>query len=512
MLASDIQLLAQALAAIATLVAIFITLRKKNMKFPVVKGGYPILGHVFTMLKGTPWGTMSNWIKDYGLTYQFHLFGSDCLSVADPEFLKFILHTKLTNFKKDLEFTYQPFLVLLGKGIVSSEGAEWKRQRLHLSSTLRVDILELMPEMTIKAVIRLCKRLDEVKKTGESIEMAEEFRHLTLNVIGEAVLSITPEESDATFAVMYLPIVTEGNLRTWDPTRMYIPNLAWFRHRAAVKKLNDYVSSIIVKRWEMKCAENKSSTVASTRKSDILDKIMETYTESTWNESAIEQIRDEIKTFILAGHETSASMLTWALFELVKNQQFSKDKNNTLMNKIQEDTKKVLGKYLVDDSAQLVTSIPPRSVCDQLIYAECCLRESLRRYSVVPTVVRVAAETIEYEGSANTPKAVIPQGTTIMINIQGVHHHESFWPEPMVYKPERFIKGMEAIAPYTFLPFIDGPRMCMGQFLSLLESKIVLSILTSKYSFTIVNTNDAGDIHPFMVPIIPKVGHWMKIQ
>ena len=96
-----------------------------------------------------------------------------------------------------------------------------------------------------------------------------------------------------------------------------------------------------------------------------------------------------------------------------------------------------------------------------------------------------------------------------MINIQGTHHDPQFWPEPSLYNPERFLTP-DAIQPYTFLPFVEGPRMCIGQFLSLLESKTVLAYLVHHYRFEVTNKDTAGMKHPFMVPIIPKVGHFMK--
>jgi cytochrome P450 len=98
-----------------------------------------------------------------------------------------------------------------------------------------------------------------------------------------------------------------------------------------------------------------------------------------------------------------------------------------------------------------------------------------------------------------------------MVNMQGVHHNPEFWPSPMDYRPERF-KPENDIKPYTFLPFVEGPRNCLGQYLSLLESKIVLSILVSKYKFRIVDKDLAGVKHPTMIPIIPKNGHYMYID
>lgn len=398
---------------------------------------------------------------------------------------------------------------------MTSEGSEWTRQRAHLSAALRIDILTVIPIMAIKAVRRFCVKFDKYKLNNEPIDMAEEFRQLTLQVIAEAVLSISPEESDATFAHMYLPIVLEGTLRTWNPLRMYFPNYSWFKYQYDVFKLNDYVSTIIKKRWEIKCKEeldeknNIKSNNNEVRKKDILDKIMQSYTLENWSDDAIEQIRDEIKTFILAGHETSASMLTWALYEIVLSQN-NKDSKLNYYEKIRNDAKEVFKNYLSNDE-NILNSFPTSDDYNKLNFADSCLRESLRKYSNVPTVVRIAKTDVEFEGSEDTPKGIIPAGTTVMINMQGVHHCPKFWPEPLKYDPYRFMDGMDKITKYTFLPFIEGARMCLGQYLSLLESKIVLSLLCLKYKFEIVNDN-AGEKDPFMIPIIPKHGHFMKIH
>ncbi len=252
-------------------------------KIPSVKGGLPFFGMVFEMLKGSPWDTMSQWVLKYGKIYKFSLFGSNAVVVADPELLKIVLKEEFRTFKKDLEWTYQPFLVILGNGLVTSDGKDWERQRQLLAHFLLVDILDVIPDMAIRAVNRLSKKLDKAKIDGTllhlfswsylpahylnfqgtTIEMAEEFRNLTLQVIAEAVLSLSPEESDETFARMYLPIVEEGNLRTWHPERMYMPGPAMYKFNMDVKRLNDYVTSLIVKRWDLKQAEKKEGNFIS---------------------------------------------------------------------------------------------------------------------------------------------------------------------------------------------------------------------------------------------------------
>ena len=472
---------------------------KAGKAIPSVRGGLPFFGQVFDMIQGSPWDTMSKWVGQYGKIYKFHLFGSDAICVSDPGLLEVVLNHQQLQFKKDLEWTYKPFMVILGNGLVTSHGESWRKQRFFMASYLRNDILEEIPQMGFEAVKRLSIKLDDAVKTGGVLEMAEEFRHLTLQVIGEALLSLPPEESDQTFAKMYLPIVEEGNLRTWHPERMYLPGKAWFDFRKAVKRLNDYVTSLIEKRWELRKREEGASP-PSTRRRDVLDKILSAYSEANdWGPHAVRQIRDEIKTFVLAGHETSASMLAWSLYELC-----GVESNKPCLDKLLGECEKVYPSREFCDEKGHVQRLPSRAaLSDGLVYTEMCLRESLRKYSVVPTVVRKASAEVQLGDY------VIHKGSTIMVNMQGVHHNAEFWPEPMKYRPERF---EQVPKPYTFIPFVDGPRSCLGQFLSLLESKVVLSSLLKKYRFELTNPQDAGLKHSFMIPIIPKTGHFFKVH
>jgi cytochrome P450 len=189
---------------------------------------------------------------------------------------------------------------------------------------LKVDVLDIIPRITLDAVDRLIVKLDECARTGSTIDIGEELRHLTLQVISGTFLSLDPKESDATFAIMYLPIVEEGNKRVWSPERSYMFFAPFFwKHRLGVRRLNNYVSSLIVKRWSLR-RDEKQSSKTSTRHHDVLDKVLAHYENENPTVDVIpvidiEQIRDEFKTFMLAGHETSAAMMMWALFELMKN-------------------------------------------------------------------------------------------------------------------------------------------------------------------------------------------------
>ncbi len=127
---------------------------------------------------------------------------------------------------------------------------------------------------------------------------------------------------------------------------------------------------------------------------------------------------------------------------------------------------------------------------------------------MVPIVTRETTRDVTLGGGGHNgqqpqqPSYMIPKGTRMMVLIQGVHHRGDIWPEPQAYRPDRFLSPPK---PFTFLPFIDGPRNCLGQHLALLEAKVVLATLCQRFAFeaAAVGGAEAGRKHPSMVPVIP---------
>lgn len=426
------------------------------------------------------------------------------VSIEHPDHLKEVLQSKIQNVKKDVEFAYKPFLPILGKGIVTSEGKSWMDQRRKISGALKVDILEEIPRATLEAVKRLMVKMDSVadSKDGETIDIAEELRHLTLQVISGTFMSLEADESDNTFATMYLPIVEEGNKRVWRPERSYMFFAPFFwRYIFGVRRLNNYVSDLIKNRWELRDTEKKNSGATregeekDARVQDILDKVLDHFEKVNPGKSIssrdIRQLRDEFKTFMLAGHETSAAMMTWACYELMQDRQLMEQVESEAINVFDANKD-----WLQVDAK----SLPSREDLSKLALSEACLKESLRKYSVVPSVIR------HFVKSTQIGNHYIPKGTCVVINIQSTHHNEEFWPNPMSFDPNRFMAPNTHPAPFTFIPFIDGPRNCLGQYLALLESKMVISLIAQRYTMKMKKevSGNEDPRHRFMVPLIPK--------
>lgn len=145
-------------------------------------------------------------------------------------------------------------------------------------------------------------------------------------------------------------------------------------------------------------------------------------------------------------------------------------------------------------------------------HAHTTLQEALRKYSVVPIVARRCVKDLRLNDDH-----VLRAGSSVMINIQGVHLDPERWPQPMKFDPQRFLQqdhnNIAPRDPFAFLAFIAGPRNCLGQHLALLESKMVMGLLSSRYRFDLScrakdtqdwSTREEDPRHRYMVPVIPK--------
>jgi cytochrome P450 len=459
----------------------------KDIPIAKTRSRIPFFAHVIDLLTAgrNPWDVFARWIKTHGSIVRFSFFNNHFVILAEPEYIKQVFQTKFKSYDKDIATSYSNFLPLLGTGLVTSHGEHWAHQRRLISSAFKVEILEDTARVALAAVDRLSAKLDgliaENGRGSTEVEMAEEFRKLTLQVIGEAVLSMKPEESDKVFPALYLPIVDHANDNVWYPWKAYIPSPQTIAFHKSLSKLNTFFSNMIKSRLHEKQGRPNK---------DILDRILDGASENIVDKASEDkvtlQLRDEIKTFIFAGHETSSMMLSWALYELFCNPE--------CMQKVLDEANRVF-------TPDLKGKLPPYEKLQELSYTQNVLREALRKYYIVPVVTRVATEDDVIGGYT------IPKGTKVVIPILSVHTREDLYPEPDKFKPERF--DTYDPSSFSFLGFINGQRQCLGQHFALLETKIVLALLVQRFIF---GGKPNGAIHPYKIPVCPLEGLVMDIR
>ena len=183
-----------------------------SREIPLAPQHLPILGHIAPMLTGPPWDITEQWLRTHGPTLRFKIPGAEYIVSSDTEVVRQVLLTNADNYVKDIR-SMAPFLDLLGQGLLSSDGPLWKRQRATLAKAFRIDALRNVAAVTRRAVDRSSVTLDEHARSGKPVDIGALFRRLTLQVIAEATLSMSPEESDEVLPRLYEPLVAEANRR-----------------------------------------------------------------------------------------------------------------------------------------------------------------------------------------------------------------------------------------------------------------------------------------------------------
>ena len=468
---------------------------------PKPRGWLPFVGHALALATGaeSPWEHMHSWNKQLGGgACHFTVLGQEVIYVRSRALCKRVLQTNQRNYRKDKP-SYKHFLCLLGTGLVTSEDEKWRKGRMLLSHTMRIEALAGIPAISHAALEQLMAK----GRDGGMLDLSEEFRHLTLQVIGQAVLSLTAEEADRVFPDLYLPIVTECNARVWAPWRQFMPWLQGCREQSRqLGALNAYILRLVNRRWETRqteAAAEKATGKPPARKQDILDRYMSQL--KTFGTTEQHQLRDDIKTMILAGHETSASALTFAVYELLAHPQY--------IPYVRAEYHDVFGSTARKGGAALTMEDGKK-----LKWALAVLREGLRKHSPVPLTMRVAAadDVIPKADSGLAYDLTIPKDCAVMVGINGAHHYEDNWDAPSAFRPERML-DFDAVDQWAFLPFINGPRNCLGQHLSLLETSTVLSHLIGLMDVALAKGDVAtvGDHQRATIPQIPHDGLWVTM-
>lgn len=172
-----------------------------------------------------------------------------------------------------------------------------------------------------------------------------------------------------------------------------------------------------------------------------------------------QQLLDEVKSLILAGHETTSLALSWTFYLLAQHPEVEA--------RIVQEVRTVLGDRL-----------PTADDVPQLVYTRQVLLETLRLYPPVPGVPRVAREADAFDG------IVVHAGEQVALSIYATHRHPEFWERPDAFDPDRFAPGRaESIQPYSYLPFLLGRRACLGEHFAMLEGVVALALLVRRYHF-----------------------------
>jgi cytochrome P450 len=370
-----------------------------------------------------------------------------------PEHAEHVLAVHQDNYVK--AFTYRPLRVLIGDGLLTSEGEVWRRHRRLIQPLFaRRDVRAFGPPMT-QAIGRMLAEWAGLPP-GAEIDLAARMSALALDVVGRALFS-----ADLTGEAARLNRALGANqkvamLATFVPLS-YGPRSA--RVLRAVGRVAGHSGESIDGPVSRLIADRRREREPVPGRRDLLDVLLSARFDDGSSLTDAE-IGDELATFMLAGHETSAVTLSWAL---------------ALLSAFPAARERLEAE--IDEG--LLGREPTATDVDRLPWTTAVITETMRLYPPAWTIERDAVADDEVAG------VPVPAGSTIAVPPYLVHRHPDFWPDPAGFDPARFLppagRPLADRPRYSYIPFGGGRRACVGQSFAELETVLVLASIAQRY-------------------------------
>ncbi|GBG86175.1 hypothetical protein CBR_g41079 [Chara braunii] len=428
----------------------------------------------------------------YGGAFRLSFGPKSFVIISDPAIAKYILRENAKMYSKGILAEILEFV--MGKGLIPADGEVWKTRRRAIVPSLHRKYVEAMMSLFVQCADKLCNKLDAAIDAEEGlqggggggggegggggggggggpvVEMEAEFSRLTLDVIGKAVFNYEFDsltKDSPVIQAVYTTLAEAGARSTailpyWKIglLRAIVPRQR--RVTAAMDILNDTLDELIDRCRKLVEQEGTefSEEYVSQESPSILSFLL-----ASGEEVNSKQLRDDLITMLIAGHETGAAVLTWATYLLAMNP----DKTA----KLQEEVDRVLG-----------DRVPCLEDLRKLKYTTRVINEAMRLYPQPPVLIRRALEHDKFGNYA------IAKGTDVFISVWNIHRSPRIWERSEEFWPERWpLDGpdpTEVTEGFRYLPFGAGNRKCIGDQFATFEMIVTMAMLARRFHFTLL--------------------------
>lgn len=471
--------------------------------FSFIKGA--LGGDLQTLAGGPLFLLLAKYFHDYGPIFNLAFGPKAFLVISDPVMARHILRESNPDqyCKGMLAEILEP---IMGKGLIPADPATWKVRRRAIVPSFHKKWLMRMINMFADRSTILVHDLDAKVTTQEIVDLEERFCSVTLDIIGKAVFdydfgSVT-NESPIVKAVYRVLREAEHRSSSFIPYWDLPYADQWMGGQVEFRKDMTMLDDILADLINRALLTRKEASIEELEERDNAEdaSILRFLVDMRGEDVSSMVLRDDLMTMLIAGHETTAAMLTWALFELSRGPP-------GLMKEVQHEVRTVLAHKERPDYDDIVAM-------KKLRYS---LIESLRLYPEPPVLIRRArTEDILPAGSSNLYDGIkVLRGTDIFISTWNLNRSPDLWDQPEVYDPTRWerpftnskvvgwdgynpdkISGLypnEQASDFAFLPFGGGARKCVGDQFAMMEATVTLSILLKNFNFEFaIDPNDVG--------------------
>jgi cytochrome P450 len=430
-------------------------------------GNMRSLGNIFRVRRH-PLNFFENMRRDYG-DYVALRFGTfRYLLVNDPDGIRHVLVDNSRNYPKSR--SYMALKLILGEGLLTSEGDFWRRQRRLAQPAFHKEKLASFARTMVSDTTAMLERWRS-GDDGIAFDLHREMMALTFRIVNRTLFSAeTGADAEAVgkalpVAIEYVNEAADALVRipSWIPTPKNV------RFHRAKRTLDALVLRIIDERRRSEKEHD-----------DLLSMLMSAKDEETRERMTDRQLRDEVMTIVLAGHETTATALTWTFYLL--------SQHPGVAERLRREASDVLGERL-----------PSMDDLSRLTFTRMVLEESMRLFPPAWEFERRAVAD-DHMGDYH-----VSRGTTVAICPYTLHRHPKYWEKPDDFDPERFLPDRAARRPkYAYLPFGGGARLCIGNAFAMMEAQIILAMVARQYALEL-EPGFAVELEP-TITLRPKKG------
>lgn len=413
-------------------------------------------------LRRDPLATFESLAETYGDVSSITLRGHRVVAVRGSAGAHRVLVSGQDHYVKGR--TFELFRPVLGMGLVTSDGEQWRTSRRMVQPLFAKRHLGVYADHMAAAASRALTQWDEHWQEGQPILLDDEMLHIGLDTVSRALVSGDLDDENLVIgSAMGAALDQLGHL-VGDPRSMLTQTVLnrdmqgsaklvsprrWKRYSGFASTILEAFTGVVDRRIALGHGD----------RDDLLRLLMESEDAETGERLDKQQVIDELRTFVGAGHETTAHGLTWMLHLLAQHP--------AELRRVERE---------LDDV--LAGAAPTAETAEQLPYFTACFQEAMRLYPPAWVIPRTAVESDEVGGHR------IPRGTDVFVSVWATHRDPSVYPDPLRFDPERWLGDAAKDRPrFAYLPFGGGRRACVGQGFAMLNARILGAMVMQRYRF-----------------------------
>lgn len=407
-------------------------------------------GLVFGSLRAfrsDPIGLLMAARRDYGDVVRLRLGRVTAHLVSHPRGVRHVLQTHHMHYTKRTRGIAK-LSEILGSGLLTNDGESWLKQRRTMQPAFHRERIQGFSSLIARSAADMLESWERRARAGPlQLDVAHEMMVLTLRIVAEALFGadVEPVADKVGEALGMALHVTNDRVKRPFDVPSWLPTPENLRFARALRVLDGVV-------WTMIQGRRRGEP-----RDDLLSMLMEARDPETGQGMSDRQLRDEVMSVFLAGHETTANALTWTLYLLSQHPEHEA--------RLEQEVDRVLG-----------ARAPTHEDARQLPLTTMVIQESMRLYPPAWLFGRSPAEDDEIDGYS------VPAGSLVFLSPYVTHRHPALWPEPERFSPDRFApEKAAALDRFAYFPFSGGPRVCIGAPFANLEMLIVLASIVRRF-------------------------------